>query len=140
MSIKGFKDEYRWLSNFWPCKINYEGITYPSVEHAYVAAKTNDLNSRLKLLTLTAGQAKKIGRTFELRKDWNEVRLDIMRNFINQKFAEGTELSLKLDSTGDCYIEETNDWGDVFFGVCNGVGSNHLGTLIMEARDSLRSV
>lgn len=41
-SITSFKDKYRWLSNFWPAQIEFEGIKYPSVEHAYVASKTLD--------------------------------------------------------------------------------------------------
>ena len=37
--IKEFKGDYRWLSNFTPCKIELDGFIYPSVEHAYMSAK-----------------------------------------------------------------------------------------------------
>ena len=38
--IDSFQGEYRFLSNFWPCVVEYEGTEYPSVENAYQAAKT----------------------------------------------------------------------------------------------------
>ena len=41
--IKGFFGEYRWLSNFEPCKVFYEGFEYSSSENAYQAAKSLDL-------------------------------------------------------------------------------------------------
>ena len=31
--ITRFDGRYGFLSNFYPCKIEYQGITYPSVEH-----------------------------------------------------------------------------------------------------------
>jgi predicted NAD-dependent protein-ADP-ribosyltransferase YbiA (DUF1768 family) len=47
MDIFGFeKPETRWLSNFYPCTIEYEGITYPSSEHAYQAAKTQSIHEQ----------------------------------------------------------------------------------------------
>ena len=42
---KGFSGEYEFLSNFYPCRIVYNGITYPSVEHAYQDRKSTRLNS-----------------------------------------------------------------------------------------------
>jgi len=37
--IDSFKGDFRFLSNFYPVNVDYEGIMYPTVEHAYVAAK-----------------------------------------------------------------------------------------------------
>ena len=57
--IKQFSKENRWLSNFSPATIVHEGITYPSVEHFYVAMKTPDPKIREQIAALkTAGQAK----------------------------------------------------------------------------------
>jgi hypothetical protein len=39
--------------------------------------------------------------------------------------------------TGDEELIEGNFWGDVFWGVCNGVGKNHLGKILMEVRSEL---
>jgi predicted NAD-dependent protein-ADP-ribosyltransferase YbiA (DUF1768 family) len=40
--IKEIQNEHRWLSNFAPVKINLDGIEYPSVEHAYMPAKSDN--------------------------------------------------------------------------------------------------
>ena len=42
-----------------------------------------------------------------------------------------------LLATGDAKIVEGNTWGDVFWGVCNGVGENHLGEILMKVRQDL---
>jgi len=41
--IDSFRDKYFFLSNFYDCKICYEDEYYASVEHAFQAAKTYDL-------------------------------------------------------------------------------------------------
>lgn len=38
-TIKGFFGDYRWLSNFGQAQVQLDGVTYPSVEVAYQAAK-----------------------------------------------------------------------------------------------------
>jgi predicted NAD-dependent protein-ADP-ribosyltransferase YbiA (DUF1768 family) len=40
--INKFEGRYRFLSNFYPCEIEHQGIKYPSVENFYVAMKVND--------------------------------------------------------------------------------------------------
>ena len=41
--IVQFRDEFAWLSNFTPAKIKLYGFNYPSVEHAFMSAKSDDL-------------------------------------------------------------------------------------------------
>ena len=50
--INNFDGEYRFLSNFANSKIIYEGIEYPTVEHAFQAAKTLDINQRKYIASL----------------------------------------------------------------------------------------
>lgn len=133
--IKGFFGDYRWLSNFAPCVIVYDGIAYPSVENAYVAAKTVDVNARIELQSCTASQAKRIGRTFQLRNHWEQLKVPLMRQFLTQKFTQEPYRSLLIETQGR-YLEETNTWNDRFWGVC-GTGQNMLGSLIMDIRDIL---
>lgn len=38
-------------------------------------------------------------------------------------------------STTDPIIE-VNNWGDTYWGVCNGIGDNHLGKILMKIRDN----
>src|SRR4051794_21773182 len=44
--IDSFEGQYRFLSNFFPAEVEFEGMTYPSVEHAYQSAKTTDREMR----------------------------------------------------------------------------------------------
>jgi hypothetical protein len=42
-----------------------------------------------------------------------------------------------LISTGDTQLIEENTWGDTFWGVCNGIGKNMLGIILMDVRRAL---
>lgn len=37
--IDPFRGECSFLSNFHKCRVGFDGMTYPSVEHAFQAAK-----------------------------------------------------------------------------------------------------
>jgi ribA/ribD-fused uncharacterized protein len=132
--INGFKGEHSFLSNFAPCEIIFEDFWYPSTEHAYVAAKTLDKNIRANISSIVSpGAVKRFGRSLIVRDDWNSIKLDVMAELIHLKF-EQKEFKDKLLATGTSYIEETNTWGDVFWGVCRGRGGNHLGKILMRER------
>lgn len=138
--IYGFDGEYRFLSNFWvepDWYICYENLMYPSTEHAYQAAKTL-IHAERVLFTqpITAGKAKRLGRQINLRDDWEIVKDRIMDEICFQKFKHPV-LRQKLLATGDLYLEETNTWGDTYWGVCNGKGRNILGLTLMKIRKEL---
>lgn len=136
--ILQFKDEYRWLSNFWLSVVVYEGIEYPSVENAYQSSKTLDLEHRKYFETCTSGQAKRRGKELNIRSDWDTIKLSIMEDLLIQKFKH-PELRQKLIDTGNQKIREGNNWNDRFWGVClkTGLGENHLGYLIVKIRDRI---
>jgi ribA/ribD-fused uncharacterized protein len=135
--IESFHGEYRFLSNFWPAIVEMDGIIYPTVEHAYQAAKTFDQSARLKIQALREpGNAKRAGRRISLRPDWEAVKLNVMLSLLRSKFAEKS-LADKLLATGDYELLEGNEWGDTFWGVCRGIGHNHLGKLLMQVRKEL---
>ena len=137
--IKTFSGEFRWLSNFWPADVIFQGMTFPSVEHAYVASKSEDpVFWRIACGCPTAGKVKRLGRKVDIRQDFDHLKVSFMSNFIRQKFSKGSLLGEKLLSTGPCLIEEGNTWGDTFWGVCNGVGENRLGKIITEVREELK--
>lgn len=119
-----------------------EPVRFPTVEHAYQAAKTLDLKARERIRLLpTAGKAKAAGKRLKLRDDWEEVKIGIMRGLLRQKFAPGTFLAGVLLETGERELIEVNTWGDRFWGECpRGVGENHLGKLLMEIRAELQDV
>ena len=136
--IESFTGEYYFLSNFYPCNVYFEGLIYPSSEHAYVAAKTTDKELRLQIsLIRTAGQVKKFGRKLTLRPDWELIKFDIMEKLLRKKF-EDPVLRNKLLTTKDAELIEGNYWGDTIWGVCNGVGENNLGRLLMKLREEIK--
>ncbi len=138
--ILGFFGEWRFLSNFWPCKFTWQGKVWDSTEHAYQAYKSEDIHvqERIRLLP-TPGATKRAGKTVKLRPDWPTYKLELMTKIVYQKFKQNKDLAAKLLATEDAYLEETNTWGDVYWGVCNGVGENNLGLVLMEVRNVLRN-
>lgn len=141
--IAGFNSKYRFLSNFYPSPLEFEGILYPTVEHAYQAAKTSDLELR----RLIAGQpnpggAKTMGRNVAMREDWEDVKVIIMKRLLEKKFYDNVLVEALL-ATGTEELIEENYWHDQYWGNCgcfkhlNQPGENHLGRLLMEVRSSL---
>ena len=117
--ISSFRDEYFFLSNFYPVEIKLDGIVYPNAETAFQAQKTLDV---------------------EERDDWEEVKLDIMTEIVSQKFLQHPHLIEMLLQTGDEELVEGNKWGDRFWGVCKDKGENHLGKILMKIRDVYKSI
>ena len=135
--IKKFQDEYRWLSNFEPVEVELDGVKYPSVENAYQAAKTLDLEERKQFETCTSLVAKIRGKNLVMWSLWDSAKLLVMYNICRQKYAQEPYKTLLLE-TGDQELQEGNWWGDVYWGVCRGQGENNLGKLIMKIRNDLR--
>lgn len=135
---KGFQGEYRFLSNFWPVNVLFENIIYPSTEHAYQAAKTLDKGKRYEISKLEkAGDAKRLGKAIPMRPEWDHIRVPVMKELLIEKFKR-PDLAELLLATGDMKLVEYNGWGDRFWGVCRGEGTNMLGQLLMEVREELR--
>lgn len=138
--IREFQNEFRWLSNFAPVKIVLNGIEFPSIEHAYMSAKSDDIewknfcsNSNNK-----AGDVKRQSRNVKLKPNWDEIKLKVMEECVTQKFTQ-EPFKTKLLETGNEHIQEGNMWNDKFWGVClkTNKGENNLGKLIMKVRASL---
>lgn len=143
--IDSFHGQHRFLSNFWPAWTFFEGVAYPTAEHAYQAAKTLDPIVRNHFVPDMPhyigddpGVAKRFGRVFTLRPDWERVKIDVMLACLRSKFTLDIALKHRLLATGDAHLVEGNSWGDTFWGMCNGRGLNHLGRLLMFVRVEIR--
>lgn len=86
----------------------------------------------------TPGKAKKLGRSCPLRDDWNEVRLDVMRDALRMKFTQHSELRDLLLSTHNKPLVEHTHNDHVWADGGDGSGQNLLGQLLMEVREELR--
>ena len=135
-----FKGEFRFLSNFYPCKIIAWGMEFPTAEHVYVASKTEHMSLRKEIAELsTPGKAKRFGRRLIFREDWERRKVRVMRQILLRKFAHA-DLMKSLQSVEGEIVEE-NVWHDNFWGACSCSGCsgkdqrNMLGKLLMEVRD-----
>lgn len=145
------KDETRFLSNFYPykkdgtkypfaVKVLYNDIEFDCVENAYQAAKFSDKEKQIEFSKMSPYETKSYWEENKnYRSDWNEIKLQIMKDLVEQKFSNSKELQNMLLATGDAILEEGNDWNDTFWGVCNNIGSNHLGKILMTIRENLKS-
>lgn len=139
IEIDIFKGSYYFLSNYYESPLIYDGISYPTVEHAFQAAKTLDFNKRQEIANQsTQGKAKRMGRHVQLRGDWENIKDSIMEELIIQKFTKHSYLKQQLLKTEDKRLIEGNDWNDTYWGVCDGIGENHLGRILMEVRGMLK--
>ena len=137
--IASFSGEYRFLSNFYVAEVWYEGVRYRSSEHAFQAAKTLCTAERAKVAAAKGpGEAKRLGRCLSLRHDWEDIKVDVMRAVVRDKFMRHADLREKLLATGSQVLVEGNSWGDKVWGVCKGKGTNWLGRVLMEVRGELQ--
>ena len=138
--IDKFDEQYAFLSNFYnsPIRPFDDDILYPTVEHAFQAAKTTDIAIRKTIASQpTPGKAKYIGRHVNLRANWNTHKIAVMECCLRKKF-EIPQLQEKLLATENEELIEGNWWHDTFWGVCNGEGENNLGKLLMKIRKELK--
>lgn len=133
--ISHFRDEYAFLNNFYEHPVVFEGIVYPTNEHAFQAAKTLDVKLRREIAACeTPAEAKNLGRKIPLRRDWEEVKTGVMEELCRAKFSDPV-LQEKLLATAVCYLIEGNHWGDTCWGQVNGKGENRLGKILMKLRE-----
>lgn len=138
--ISCFDGRYEFLSNFFPAKIYYDGILYHNSEAAYQAQKSELIENRKRFSGMMPGPAKRLGGKLPVRPDWDDVKLNLMREILWAKFTQNPVLAQRLIDTGAAKIAEGNYWGDRFWGVdsTTGEGENHLGRLLMELRHCFR--
>lgn len=129
---------FRFLSNFYPAPVVYEGMEYPTSEHAYQAAKTLDIIQRQNVADQpTPGLAKRYGKAVSMRPNWDEIKVRVMCEIVDAKFTQNPRLAEMLVATQDAELVEGNTWGDTFWGVCDGEGENMLGKILMGVRENL---
>jgi N-glycosidase YbiA len=134
-------EEFGEFSNFAPYPIALDGEQWPTSEHYFQAQKFENAAYRQQIRKANSPMlAARLGRERKqkLRRDWESVKVGIMRSAVFAKFAQHEELRVLLLSTGDAklveHTENDNYWGDGG----DGSGKNMLGRILMEVRESLR--
>lgn len=137
-----FRGPRAYLSNmFMGAPIIVEGKMWPSVEHAFQAAKSADPDYQERVRNMTSPyEAKKAGRQCVMRMHWNKVKQGIMHRLVKAKFTQHPELLAKLKTEQE--LVEYNTWHDNFWGDCtcaackNKPGLNTLGLILEDIRSN----
>ena len=147
MDIKFYRANekpYGAFSNLYRREIVFEGVTYPTSEHAYQAGKPRKDAVREWLLAAPTPSLLAMAAhglyVWDIQPDWSKTKFDRMKRVLQAKFAQHEDLAKLLLSTGKARLVEAatvdnlvnRTWGEV-----DGVGKNMLGKLLMEVREEL---
>ena len=135
------QDEFGCFSNFSRHSVFLDDYQWPTSEHYFQAMKFQDPSLQENIRKeLSPGTAARMGRdrSKPLRKDWEQIKDDVMRKVVKAKFEQHPDIMKILLSTGDSTLVEhtINDsyWGDGG----DGSGKNMLGKILMEVRDEVK--
>ncbi|OCR01959.1 Swarming motility protein ybiA [Oscillatoriales cyanobacterium USR001] len=135
------RTEYGCFSNFSAHGFELDGVYWPTSEHYFQAQKFAGTPHVEEIRQVkTPKDAAKMGRDRKrpLRKDWEQVKDDIMRKAVLCKFETHANIREILLSTNDEEIVE-NSPIDYYWGCGkDGSGKNKLGLILMEVREILR--
>lgn len=139
-----YEQDFYVLSNFSSFNVEYNGIRYPTSEHAYHAQKfihRKDAGfSKFITDASSAHQAFKYAQEWKSsqREDWDNVKVEIMKDILWHKIHQHEYVKRKLLATGNRELIE-DSWRDDYWGWGeNKDGKNILGKLWMEIRTQLQ--
>jgi ribA/ribD-fused uncharacterized protein len=133
-------DAFGEFSNFAAYPIALDGKRWPTSEHYFQAQKFDDAAYREEIRKANSPMiAARLGRSRkqELRRDWESVKVGVMRTAVLAKFTQHQELRTLLVSTGDAKLVEHTENDDYWGDGGDGSGKNMLGRILMEVRKSL---
>ena len=134
-------DNYGCFSNFSRHGFELDGKYWKTSEHYFQAMKFEGTEYEDKVREARSPkQAATLGRRrdFPLRKDWEQIKDDVMRKAVLKKFETHEDIRETLLDTGNADIVE-NAPGDYYWGIGkDGTGKNMLGIILMEVRETLR--
>ena len=143
--IDKFEGDYAFLSNFFYSPITIEGKRYLTVENYFQSMKAaNPEDAEEIRLAPKPGESKRLGRHCVIRKDWEDIKEDIMYKGVKAKFMQNPNLRTALEKTEDAWLEEGNTWHDNTWGVCRCIkcqdkmAYNKLGKILMRVRKELK--
>jgi N-glycosidase YbiA len=134
-------DEFGEFSNFAPYPFTLDGECWPTAEHYFQAQKFEDKTYKKKIRQSNSPMlAARMGRDRKqkLRRDWESVKVGVMRSAVLAKFTQHEDLRVLLLSTGDSKLVEHTENDDYWGDGGDGSGKNMLGRILMQVRESLR--
>jgi ribA/ribD-fused uncharacterized protein len=141
IQIPYYETSYFALSNFSAHSIRYEGVLYPTVEHAYHAQKFTDqaivdeiMAAGSPLEAYSVAQRYKAAR----KQDWDEIKVSVLYELVREKVRQHSEVREALLATADEEIVEVNPNDDFWGNGKDGNGQNQMGKILMKIREELR--
>lgn len=134
-------DEYGVFSNFAPYPITLRGKRWPTSEHFFQAQKFTNARDREEVRAAnTPMLAARMGRDRKrkLRRDWERIKIGVMREAVEAKFRQHVDLGDLLLATGEAKLVEHTENDDFWGDGGDGSGRNELGRILMAVRDALR--
>lgn len=135
-----YQQFYDLFNNFSANAVEYEGVLYPTAEHAYQAAKLTNQEAKDAVRSAKSPLlSKEISSTYKefKRAGWDEVKLEIMEIICRAKLEQHEEVREALLKSGSDIIAEDSK-EDSFWGIgADGQGQNHLGKIWMKLRGEL---
>lgn len=141
--------EWGWLSTFEKASpFLFLSRQYETVEHAFNAQKCFDAAYQDlftqgtinyiggdPLLAKVTGSKKSFETSlFSLRKDWNSVRVNIMKQCTDAFYQENPTLKEKMINTYPRQLQHTGYKIGTFWGMQKGKGNNEHGKILMNLR------
>lgn len=127
-----------WLSVFYNSPIIINKKSYRTVAHYYQACKAASEYDHERIREeKTPTLAKRLSGKSISRRDWELVKVEVMKKGLLAKFQQHEKLKVKLLETGNKKIFEDSPY-DKFWGWHRGDGENKMGELLMEVRDILK--
>ncbi|MFI2372132.1 NADAR family protein [Streptomyces sp. NPDC018833] len=125
------------LRTDFPAPVDIDGVTYPSIAHAYWALSTADSDARAAITSAdTAAAAAKLAADARRRDGWEQARTAVMTRLLRAKYAQHPVLAEFLLSTEDATLIYS-DADSAFWGDNAGRGRNWLGRLLELVRSEL---
>ncbi len=133
------------FSNLHRRPVEFEGIVYPTSEHAYQAGKARKDSVREWLMAAPSPSLLAMAAhglyVWDIHPDWAKTKFQRMKSVLLAKFTQHKDLQELLLNTGESRLVESATvdsavnrlWGEV-----NGKGQNKLGELLMEVRKEIR--
>lgn len=135
------EEPYGCFSNFSAHGFTLDDAWWRTSEHYFQAQKfvgTEHVELIRKATSPTVAARMGRSRKRPLRRDWDEVKDEVMRRAVLAKFEANAEIRAILLASGDEEIVE-NAPKDYYWGCgADGSGKNRLGQILMEVRGDLR--
>ncbi len=132
---------YGQFSNFALYPIKLKGKIWQTSEHYFQAQKFSGTEHENKIRKASSPmKAAEMGRTrkVKMRKNWDNMKDNIMYEAVKAKFTQHEELKDLLLSTQDATLVEHTENDDYWGDGKDGKGKNKLGKILMKIREEFQ--